>query len=320
MLNSSAWQNISHDKILHAVEEVLQEKLSNLFLARNSYINRVYEIEKYASQERFIIKFYRPGRWTREIILEEHKFLEELVAKENPVIPPLKIKKQTLFEFKPGPIFFALFPKKRGRALDEFDKEGWEEIGRMLARIHLIGEKHKSSKRIEWKPSIATQHHLEILLKSDFLLKGFKEAFKKTADLFIKKADPLFNGKKFILLHGDCHKGNFIHRPGEGIFLVDFDDTCFGPTIQDIWMLLPDIPEKCEKEINWLSSGYETFRVFDREQLSLVMFLRGMRMIHFAAWLAIQSQEPDFPKHFPEAGKARYWNELIKELQELVFQ
>jgi Ser/Thr protein kinase RdoA (MazF antagonist) len=303
---------------LDAVEGTIGKKLSNLLLKRNSYINRVYELEEHDSRERFIVKFYRPGRWTFEMILEEHKFLQELNASEIPVIPPITFNDNTLF--KTGKIPFALFPKKGGRALDEFDKDGWEEIGRLLARIHLVGELHKISKRISWKPSIATEHHLEVLFKTDYVIPDFEKSLKNIADLFIKKAELLFKHQKFILLHGDCHKGNLIHRPGEGVFIVDFDDICMGPPVQDVWMLLPDKVENCENELEWFLKGYETFRPFERASLKLIPALRGMRIIHFASWLAVQSKEPGFSKHFPHAGSRRYWNELIKDLQEIVYK
>jgi len=315
---TSVWQHLNHDNILHAVEKTLHKKLSNLLLARNSYINRVYELEEHDSRERFIIKFYRPGRWTQEMILEEHEFLKQLEAKEVPVIPPLQIKKQTLFDLNSIP--YALFPKKGGRALDEFDKNAWEELGRLLARIHLVGALHQSSQRIIWRPSVATQHHLEALFKTDYLLPDFQKSFKHVVELFIEKADHHFNHQEFILLHGDCHKGNLIHRPGEGIYIVDFDDICFGPPVQDLWLLLPGGVEHCENELEWFLKGYELFRPFDRRTLKLIPLLRGMRIIHFVSWLAIQSKEGGFSKHFPEAGTSRYWNEIIKELQEITFQ
>ncbi len=318
MTKTSVWQHLNHDNILHAVEKTLQEKLSNLLLARNSYINRVYELEEHDSRKRFIVKFYRLGRWTKKMILEEHQFLKQLEAKEVSVIPPLSFQDKTLFMLDSIP--YAIFPKKGGRALDEFDKNCWEELGRLLARIHLIGAMHKTSQRIFWKPSVATEHHLEVLFKTDYLLPDFKKSFKEASELFIKKADPLFSHQKFILLHGDCHKGNLIHRPGQGIFIVDFDDICFGPAVQDLWLLLPDAPENCEEELDWFLKGYELFRPFDRRSLQLIPLLRGMRIIHFASWLAVQSKERGFARHFPEAGTSRYWNELIKELQEITFQ
>ncbi|MFA5839734.1 MAG: serine/threonine protein kinase [Candidatus Margulisiibacteriota bacterium] len=325
MQTTSVWQNLNHDSVLQAVETTINEKLSNLLLPRNSYINRVYELEKYASRERLIVKFYRPNRWAKEMILEEHQFLNELAAQEIPVIPPLTINGTTLF-FSPLPTpgsqlsaLYALFPKKGGRALDEFDKDSWEEIGRLIARIHLVGATHTKSQRIPWRPAFATQKHLATLLQSNFILPDFRKALEHTAHLFIERADPTFEAFPNILLHGDCHKGNLIHRPNEGIYIVDFDDLCFGPPVQDVWLLLPDKPENCESELNWFLKGYELFMPFDRKSLALVPLLRGMRIIHFAAWLAVQSQESDFSTHFPEAGKARYWNEIIKELQEITF-
>ncbi len=158
------------------------------------------------------------------------------------------------------------------------------------------------------------------MLNSKFLLEDFKPACERTTEQFIKKAEPFFIDADFILLHGDCHKGNLIHRPGEGIYIVDFDDICFGPPVQDVWLLLPDTPDKCENELEWFFKGYETFRPFDRRSLELVPLLRGMRIIHFAAWLAVQSSEPGFSHHFPDTGTAKYWNELIRELQAIVFQ
>ncbi|OGC05007.1 hypothetical protein A2276_03550 [candidate division WOR-1 bacterium RIFOXYA12_FULL_43_27] len=313
----SIWQELTHDNILTAVEKTIGKKLSGLLIKRNSYINRVYELEKYDSLERIIVKFYRPGRWTKEQILEEHNFLFELAEQETPVIPPLRIDGCSLFDLASTP--FVLFPKKGGRALDEFNKEGWEEIGRIIARIHLAGAKHKESSRITWRPSIATKHHLEVLYGTNFLPDNFEKSFKQAAELFLKKAEPLFDGPEFILLHGDCHKGNLIHRPNEGIFIVDFDDLCFGPPVQDIWLLLPDIPENCENELNWFLKGYETFRKFDRQSLALVPLLRGMRIIHYVSWLAVQSLDPDFRTHFPEAGSSRYWSETIKEIQEICY-
>jgi len=322
----TTWENLTHDKILDTVEKTIGKKLSNLLLPRNSYINRVFELEEHDSRERFIVKFYRPGRWTEKMILEEHNFLQELADKEVPVIPPLPINNQTLFPLatqppsNPAAIYYSLFQKKSGRALDEFNQESWEEIGRLIARIHLVGATHKESKRVKWQPAVATRHHLEVLLNSSFLLEDFKPAFKKSVEEFIKKADPLFNESEFLLLHGDCHKGNLIHRPGEGIYIVDFDDLCFGPAIQDIWLLLPDLPENCKNELSYFLKGYEVFRQFDYSSLELAPYLRGMRIIHFSAWLAVQSSEPGFNTHFPDAGTAKYWNELIKDLQEIVYR
>lgn len=313
----NVWQALDHESIFRSVEETLGTKLSSLIIQRNSYINRVCEIERADNGERLIAKFYRPGRWTKDMILEEHGFLDELHAKEIPVIKPMMISGKTLFSL--GKINYALFPKKGGRAVDEFDQESWENIGRHLARIHSVGAKHKRSKRILWRPGTATKDHIQTLKKTGFIPADFRKVFDDIADAFVKKFDALFDGQESILIHGDCHKGNLIFRPNEGIWIIDFDDICMGPPVQDLWMLLPGNTADSQNELAWFLKGYETFRPFDLGSLKLIPPLRGMRMIHFVSWLSVQSKDPHFHNHFPDTGSPRYWSELIRELQQIVY-
>lgn len=309
------WSALTFENILDTVEKELAIKLNNLCLKRASYINRVYELEKTEQRERFIVKFYRPGRWTKEQILEEHRFVQELSENDIQVIVPLTIKGQTLFTFQN--IYWCVYPKKGGRALDEFDKETWLLIGRLMAKMHIIGEKHKETSRLTWRPATATKQHLAVLLDNDHVLPEFQESLRKTTENFINKTDKLFHKDDFLLLHGDCHKGNLIHRPGEGTFFVDFDDICLGPPVQDLWMLLPGHLEESSRELSWFQEGYKLFRDFPESSLELIHVLRGMRLVHFAAWCAVQSTELDFGEHFPEWGTPKYWNSIIRGLQKI---
>jgi len=312
-MTSSPFQSLTIDSLMDSVERVLEQKLSSLSIPRNSYINRVYELEIADSKERIIVKLYRPGRWSKAQIQTEHDFLRILAEKEIQVIAPLSFQGQTLHGHED--ILFTIFPKKGGRSSDEFDKEIWEQTGRLLGRIHALGETLDHPDRIIWRPDIATNHHLEAINSARVVPLDFQQSFDRATNLFLKRIEPFFDSAKFILLHGDCHRGNFIYRPGEGQFLVDFDDMCIGPAVQDLWMLLPDIPENCQQELSWFLAGYNMFREFPETEIELVPALRGMRLIHFAAWCAIQSAEPHFKHHFPEWGYTRYWNELIKDLQ-----
>src|SRR6478672_1270839 len=57
-------------------------------LQLNSYENRVFQV--FLEDGAVVVpKFYRPGRWSDEQILEEHAFAAELAAQEIPVVPPL---------------------------------------------------------------------------------------------------------------------------------------------------------------------------------------------------------------------------------------
>lgn len=310
-----AWEVLTHDNAINAVQSVVGVELSGLLIKRNSYINRVFELEEKASKKRLIVKFYRPGRWTKEQIFEEHSFVQVLFNLENHVIPPLEFNGQTLFEYEG--ISFAVFPKMGGRALDEFDKEGWINIGQVIGRMHLAGSKKKGSKRIVWKPDTATKHHVEVLGRTTVIPEDFRKSFDRSIEQFIKNASVMFENVPTIMLHGDIHRGNFIHRPGEGTYIVDFDDMCTGPAVQDMWMLLPDKVENSQNEIQWFLKGYETFYEFDRTTLRLIPYLQAMRMIHFASWCAVQKNDPGFEQHFPEWGTKKYWGQLIRDVNSM---
>jgi Ser/Thr protein kinase RdoA (MazF antagonist) len=57
----------------------------------NSYENRVFQVYL-ETGEVVVPKFYRPGRWSDEQILEEHSFSAELAAAEIPVVSPLALQ------------------------------------------------------------------------------------------------------------------------------------------------------------------------------------------------------------------------------------
>ena len=304
------WKSLSETAILNHLETVLDAPLGNVCLARNSYINRVFEIEKKTTKKRLIVKFYRPNRWTKDMIQNEHLLLQRLYDKELPVIPALSFKNNTLFEFENIP--FALFPKKGGRAIDELNQNQWIEVGRLLGRVHSVSETIQEKQRILWTPDVATKQHIATL--TPFIPPDYLAIFQQVTDQFIQQAIPLFESKNLFLIHGDCHFGNIIYRPDESMYLVDFDDCSVGPAIQDLWMLLPGLEEHCKQEIAWFIEGYNTFRSFPKSELALIPCLRLMRQLHFAAWCAIQSNEASFKETFPEWGTLRYWNMLVKDI------
>ena len=80
----------------------------------NSFENRVYELER-EDRSRVIAKFYRPGRWTRAQILEEHRFLADLDEAEIPVATTLPFPDgATLRQIDHIP--YSLFRRVGGRA------------------------------------------------------------------------------------------------------------------------------------------------------------------------------------------------------------
>ncbi|MGA1730970.1 MAG: phosphotransferase, partial [Steroidobacteraceae bacterium] len=75
--------------IIEAVESV-GLACNGRLLALGSYENRVYQVGL-EDADPVVVKFYRPGRWSLEAILEEHEFSAELQAAEVPVVGPLRL-------------------------------------------------------------------------------------------------------------------------------------------------------------------------------------------------------------------------------------
>src|SRR5262249_22130979 len=64
---------LTPDRVLDAVE-VGGLRCTGRCLPLRAFENRVYEVEL-DDDRRLVVKFYRPGRWSRETILDEHAFL-----------------------------------------------------------------------------------------------------------------------------------------------------------------------------------------------------------------------------------------------------
>ena len=84
-----AYAQLNPDTIIDAIETA-GYICDHRILALNSYENRVYQIG-IEEQEPIIAKFYRPGRWSDEMIMEEHQFTQELANNEIPVLAPIYI-------------------------------------------------------------------------------------------------------------------------------------------------------------------------------------------------------------------------------------
>src|SRR5437762_3510408 len=139
-----AFFSLTPDRVLDAVE-VGGLRCTGRCLPLRAFENRVYEVEL-EDERRLVVKFYRPGRWSRETILDEHAFLADLAAAEVPAVAPLDLGTgSTLGEIEG--ILYAAFPKVRGRTLDELDAEGRRRIGRASGRLHAVGASREAARR-----------------------------------------------------------------------------------------------------------------------------------------------------------------------------
>ncbi|MCL1980753.1 MAG: serine/threonine protein kinase [Proteobacteria bacterium] len=309
-----AFHGLTPERILEAVETALGSACTNLCRPCNSYINRVYELADNEGNG-LIAKFYRPGRWSPQMILEEHDFLRQLADEEIPVVAPLPLRPRGTIG-QCGPISFAVFPKRGGRSVDEFNEEQWLGVGRLLGRMHMVGARNRAAHRQHLHPAVTTAAQVAYIQKSGLVPGDLLSPYTRAAEKLIAAITPLFEGLETIRIHGDCHTGNLLYRPGASFLLIDFDDMVIGPPVQDLWMLLPGRLEDASLEAELLIEGYETFRFFARSTLRLIEPLRAMRFIHYSAWCAHQVVEDGATAVVPDFGSTTYWRAEIDDLND----
>ena len=297
--------------------ESLALRSDGRLLALNSYENRVYQVGVEDGAP-LVAKFYRPGRWSDEAILEEHAFTLELAAREIPVVAPLAPGGRTLHEFEG--YRFALYPRRGGRAPELGERKVREWMGRFIGRIHAVGALTPFRHRPALDPATFGTEPRDYLLSRGFLPADLKEAWTGvTAQALegVRRCYGRAGAVPGLRLHGDVHAGNVLWTD-DGPHFVDFDDARTGPAVQDLWMLVSGSREDMAREFGDVLAGYEDFREFDRRELHLVEALRTLRLIHYSAWLARRWDDPAFPAAFPWFNTERYWQDRILELREQI--
>ncbi len=306
---------LTPDKVLTAVESLGMHPDARI-LALNSYENRVYQVGLEDAAP-IIIKFYRPGRWSSDQIMEEHDFAWELADLEIPVVPPLRLDgKNTLYEFEGFSL--AAFARCPGRAPELDNMDSLLVIGRFLGRVHLVGAQGKFKHRGEISVQRFAIDSREFLLAYDFLPPSLVSAYESLSRDLINKVSGIFKqatGVATLRIHGDCHMGNILWHNDAPNF-VDFDDTLTGPAIQDLWMMLSGERDQQQGQLLELIEGYNEFHDFHPRELNLIESLRTLRIMHYSAWLARRWQDPAFPHSFPWFNTERYWASHILELRE----
>lgn len=316
---------LTPDRILDALESSLAVRCTGRSFAHNSLENRVYELEvetdsedlSRGAYERFrIVKFYRPGRWSPEQILEEHQFLLKLAEQEIPVVAPLRFTDgRTLHRLPDLDIYYAAFPKVGGRSPAELTPEQVDQVGRLLARMHLVGESLQPQHRLVLEPESYGLNHLQFLVTENRVPESLQPGYKQVVEQICELVTPWFEAAPRIQLHGDAHLGNLLWGR-EGPFWVDFDDTIIGPPVQDLWLFIPGRDAESRLVLRRLIDNYEMLRAFDWTSVRLIEALRALRMIHFSAWIAKRSADPAFHHFFPDFGTDHYWQVQLRDLQE----
>lgn len=300
--NAFNFQTLHPDTIMDALFEQGIRVDSGL-TPLNSYENRVYQFQD-EDRQRFVVKFYRPERWSVDQILEEHQFAIELLEDEVPVAAPLAFNGQTLLSHQG--FHYAIFPSVGGRQFEADNIDQMEAVGRYLGRLHLTGRKRPFT----WRPTIGLDEYLveprKLFEYAQLIPSGQKAAFLKATDaLIVAVTDRWHTNFDMLRLHGDCHAGNILWR--EGPLFVDLDDSRNGPAIQDLWMLLNGDKAEQRMQLESIIEAYEEVNEFEISEIELIEPLRAMRLVYYLAWLMRRWDDPAFPKNFPWLTGEDYW-------------
>lgn len=306
--------SLTPDRVLEAVERA-GLATNPVCYPLNSFENRVYEVELRAG-DRVVAKFYRPGRWSEEQILEEHRFLAELAAEEIPVCTALSFPDGSTLQ-RLDNIYYSVSERRGGRAPDELSDALVARLGMLTARLHNVGARRDAPSRWRLGSERWIRQPLDWLERHETVPASYWPRYRAAALAIADSADRAMRGVAMHRIHGDLHLGNVLLRDGE-LRVLDFDDMCVGPAVQDLWLALPARDAEAWRQRGLWIRGYERFRIFDRTTLKLIEPLRGLRIVHYAAWLAQRFHDPAFQQAWPEFGTDAYWRDEMRSLEDQV--
>lgn len=323
---------LTPDLLLHYVERASGRRATGRCFTLFSLENRVYdcELEEDEGEEpdswavtgkkpAAIAKFYRPGRWSHAQIQEEHDFLQALKAQDLNVVAPYRDAMGTsLWAMQEGPIPYALFPKRRGRSVDEWNQALLQRLGHTLARLHLVGEKQTFKHRMSLSVESYGEPALRFLEQAPQIPPAVKPRLLHTAGELLETIRVIWADirPKTMRVHGDLHRGNLLTLDNE-LTLVDFDDSLQGPAVQDFWLLLPGRDATAAAMLRALVASYQVLKPFNEAELYLIEPLRALRLLHFNAWVLKRWEDPAFPQTFAHFVKEQHWFELHQDLLEI---
>ncbi len=332
------FQGLTTDIILDAVERHLGStfaRATGRVLRLNSLENRVLEVELEDGQS-VVIKLYRPNRWSKEAILEEHSFITELEQHEIPAVgflPNTDGATLSTLKYNDLIIYYSVMPKVRARIEHELSSEMLKIMGRHLARLHNIG----ATKKFQHRPTLNIQNRiqypLQTLQKSPHAASILGQRYLQQIKRFEQEVQTrlsAYENLSLIRTHGDCHLGNTLwmgspqnNRSGNdntalNVFFLDFDDTVMAPAVQDIWMVIRGNDASAQAQRHELLESYEHFRSFDHREWQWIEILRGMRMIHYNAWISDRWRDQSFQNAFEGFGSESHWVSEIEALERVL--
>lgn len=306
--------HLSPEKVLDALERAGLQPAGQCMIL-NSMENRVYQVVL-ETGETVVAKFYRPGRWGKEQIQEEHDLLFLLKKEEVPVCEPLVFDNGSSIAVAEG-IYFSAWPLTGGREPAELTEEQLQMLGRLLGRMHSIAATKPFQYRTSFNEDQVLMAGWQNIKDSELLPGPMTKDYQSLVTKIYDKYQQLAVEVPVQPIHGDCHLGNIIQQ-GEKFLLLDFDDCCTGPVVQDLWMLLQYTGAGSARELQCILDGYRQFADFSDHWIQLIEACRAIRMVHYSGWVSKRWSDPAFKSALPHFGAEQYWLDELELLRKQV--
>ncbi len=310
---------LTPERVLSAVEQQGQ-RTSGYAFALNSFENRVYDVAL-EDGERKVIKFYRPGRWSYDALLEEHAFVRELAEAGVGCAPPEPIGADgsTLGELRTdeGPIYFAVTERIRGRVPTEILDEELPRIAIAIAELHEIGAARPTLHRGQLGSALYGRAALDAVAQRRCVPDELWAEYSARAERIIALGVQRVDSTRHHRIHADCHIGNLLWKDDTPRF-VDLDDFVSGPPVQDLWLLAGGTDDHGRRRLDLLLDAYQRVRTLPADSLQLVPILRALRVLRYAGWVAARYDDPAFPIAFPEFLDRRHWLAELRALDAIL--
>ena len=313
-LKNEFFFHLSPEKVLDALEGAGLWPAGQCMIL-NSMENRVYQVVL-ENGETVVAKFYRPGRWSKKQIQEEHDLLFLLKQEEVPVCEPLVFANgESIASMEE--IFFSAWPLTGGREPAELNEEQLQMLGRLLGRMHSIAATQPFEHRIPFNEEQVLMTGWQNIEKSQLMPSHLESDYLDLTRIIHDKYQLLAKEVPVQPIHGDCHLGNIIQQ-GEKFMLLDFDDCCTGPVVQDLWMILQYTGAHSVRELQCILEGYRQFADFSDHWIDLIEVCRAVRMVHYSGWVSKRWSDPAFKSSLPHFGTEQYWLDELELLRKQV--
>ncbi|CBW26021.1 conserved hypothetical protein [Halobacteriovorax marinus SJ] len=314
----SSFLNLNITDCKSTVEEIGFSSASGV--SYDSAENRVFGFDE------IVVKFYRPGRWSKEAIEEEFVFLKDLQDHGVSFVRPIG----EVGTWKG--LNYIVYERVARPYVDDrsiLDEESVKRMVHTVAQIHKVGAKREASHRPFFNPKDMGEGCFEVIQRAGFLPTSQFKRYEDVISELVRKVAS-FGDIPIQRIHGDTYSGNVLWKGSHPIFM-DLDDFQVGPVAIDVKLLsfpwrLDSLSEQMDRrerraiQNEMVLKFYREVNDFPKEWEKLFPLLSVYRDIQFDAWFSARWNEPGFAKNYEDDDitQESWWLENLEGLEDLL--